>query len=362
MYIPPKFKATVKNKIAGRALIKAFRVTRGLLRSVKVWFALKVLRVMSSNISLTYDPNRKPDGVGAQLQRVFAINGLCKITKIRYTHTEISDVAIHALDPYQTTIDYQNFISLLNSTFKMRGAEFSKVRKEISVEHFRARTLIYYSLLSILKREYFLLRVSEPYELTDSISNTYSYIHPLEDNLRNYLNGFKMKSPTIAIHYRWGVGGKQIQKGESITRELDFKYYLKVVENIKSLYSNVNYKLVIVTDAPGKSLVYEPPKEQKSLWVGSPGFSQDKNTIEVSGIDMHELFSGLGMEIEIISGGNPLDAIAILANSEHLVMSRSSLSFVAALLSKTEVYFPASFWHRPLRNWHLVNDQDLISK
>jgi len=171
-----------------------------------------------------------------------------------------------------------------------------------------------------------------------------------------------MKSPTIAIHYRWGVGGKQIQKGESITRELDFEYYFKVVENIKSLHSNVNYKLVIVTDAPGKSLVYEPPKEQKIRWVGSPGFSQDKNTIEVSGIDMHELFSGLGMEIEIVSGGNPLDAIAILANSEHLVMSRSSLSFVAALLSKTEVYFPASFWHRPLKKWNFVNDQDLISK
>ena len=105
MYIPPKFKATVKNKIVGRALIKALRVTRGLLRSVKVWLALKMLRVMSLNISLTYDPNQKPDGVGAQLQRIFAIHGLCKITKIRYIHTAISDVAVHALDPYQTTVD-----------------------------------------------------------------------------------------------------------------------------------------------------------------------------------------------------------------------------------------------------------------
>ncbi len=107
MHIPPKFKATIKTNIVGRVLIKAFWATKGMLRSVKVWFALKVFRVMSSNISLTYDPNRKPDGVGAQLQRVFAINGLCKITKIRYTHTEISDVAVHALDPYQTTVDYQ---------------------------------------------------------------------------------------------------------------------------------------------------------------------------------------------------------------------------------------------------------------
>ncbi len=362
MNIPPKFKATIKTKVVGRAFIKAIRVTRDLFRSVKAWFALKVLRVISSNISLTYDPNRKPDGVGAQLQRVFAIQGLCKITKIRYTHTQISDVAVHALDPYQTTIDYQNFISLLNSTFKMKGDEFPKDRKVISVEHFRIRTLIYYSLLSILKRKHFLLRVSEPYALTDSLSETYSYVHPLEENLRNFLNDFKTKSPTISIHYRWGVGGKQIQKGESITRELDFEYYLKVVEDIKSRYPSVKYRIVIVTDAPGKSLVYKPPKEQKSLWIGSPGFSRDMNTIEVSGIDMHELFGGLGMEVEVVSGGSPMEAIAILANAEHLIMSRSSLSFVAGLLSKAEVYFPASFWHKPLKNWHLVNDQNLIRK
>lgn len=362
MYIPPKFKATIKKNRAGRSLIKAMRVASGLLRSIKVWLALKVSRVMSSNISLTYDPNRKPDGVGAQLQRIFAIHGLCEMAKISYIHTAISDVAVHALDPYQTTADYQKFISLLDSTFKMKSSEIPKVRKEISVEHFRARTLIYYSLLSILKQKHFLLRVSEPYALTDSLSKTYSFVHPLEENLRNYLNKFELKSPTIAIHYRWGVGGKQIQKGESITRELDFEYYSKVVENIKSLHFGVKYKIVIVTDAPSKSLVYEPPKEQKMLWVGSPGFSGDKNTIRVSGIDMHELFGSLGMDIEVVSGGSPLDAIAILANSEHLIMSRSSLSFVAGLLSKREVYFPASFWHKPLRNWHLVNDQDVIRK
>ena len=325
-----------------------------------MWISLKLLTFMTVNVSLTYDPTRKPDGVGAQLQRILAIYGLCNITKLKYSHTGISDVAVHALDPYQNMAEYQRFLAHLNSIFALKSSEVPTSRTEILVQHFRTRTLIYYSLLSILKRRHFLLRISEPYAITDSVSNIYSFIHPLQDELKDFMAKFKVDSPTIAIHYRWGVGGKQIQQGESTTRELDVTYYAKVIKHIKSVYPETNFKIVVVTDAPDKSLIYEPPSKQSSLWLGSPGFNAERNTINVSGMDMRMLFKNLEMEVEVKSGGNPMEAIAVLANADHVILSRSSLSFVSGLISKSEVYFPISFWHRPLKSWHLINDENLV--
>jgi hypothetical protein len=318
--------------------------------------------MMNVNISLTYDSTRKPDGVGAQLQRILAISGLCRVANLGYSHSGVLDVAVHALDPYRTKAEYQEFIAQLNSVFSLEGAEIPGARTEVPIDRFSFGTLLYYSFLSILTGNHYLLRVSEPYSVTDLVASTYSSIHPLRGNLKKFIGKFESVTPFIAIHYRWGVGGKQIQKGESTTRELDISYYLEVIETIRSFNPEAEYKLLVITDAPEKSLVFKPPIEQKSLWIDSPGFDKDRNTIAVSGINIRENFSNLGMEVEVLSGGSPLDAIGMLANSHHLIMSRSSLSFVAGLLSKSEVYFPASFWHKPLSNWHVIDDYKAIQQ
>jgi hypothetical protein len=268
-------------------------------------------------------------------------------------------VAVHALDPYQTKVEYEDFIVQLNSLFKIRSSDIPKRHSEVSVDGFKSRTLIYYAIISILKRHHILIKVSEPYALTEAISDTYSQVHPLSDELKDFLTTYKSDAPSIAIHYRWGVGGKRIQKGESASRELDLNYYLGIVEAVKEANSGINYKLFIVTDAPEISLTFTPPKEQSSLWLGSPGFDDEQNSMHVSGISMKEQFAALGMDIEVISGGSPLVAIARLANADHLVMSRSSLSFVAALLSSSQVYFPSSFWHKPLHHWNVITDDVL---
>lgn len=358
----PEFKAIIKKSGSGRKLVKSIRLITRSFSKIRVSITLKLVRMMNVNVSLTYDSTRKPDGVGAQLQRILAISGLCRVANLGYVHSGIQDVAVHALDPYRTRSEYREFVDQLNAIFNLESAKSPKVRTEVQIDRFDYGTLLYYSVLSILTGKHFLLRVSEPYSVTDLVASTYSSIHPLQGNLERFMGTFESKSPCIAVHYRWGVGGKQIQKGESSTRELDLAYYLEVIERIRSFNPEIKYNVVIVTDAPEKSLLFAPPIEQRSLWNGSPGFNSDRNTIEVTGINIREHFSNLGMEIEVLSGGSPLDAIAILANSDHLIMSRSSLSFVAGLLSTSEVYFPTSFWHKPLSHWHLVEDYKVIQQ
>ena len=355
-------KLKTKSTPFGRKLISARKFSKIFFERIIRFSCLTLIKLVKGDITLTYNPDEKPDGVGAQVQRILAIYGLSKHLDFKYAHTGIRDVAIHALDPYRSADEYFEFISSLNSLFKFEGEEIMQNKLEFTVGKLKWRYLVYFSILSIIKGRSILIRVSEPYAVTESMSCIYPHIYPLEKVLQEYLDLFKSRVPTIALHYRWGVGGKEIQKGESVTRELDLSYYLATVRDILKSNLSVIYKLVVVTDAPANSLVFKPPIDQRSLWVGSPGFNGDMSTVSVSGIDMIDLFSNLGIEVQVVSGGSPMEAIAILRNSEHLIMSRSSLSFVAGVLCAGHVYHPASFWHNPLPQWQVINDQGLIVK
>ena len=109
-------------------------------------------------------------------------------------------------------------------------------------------------------------------------------------------------------------------------------------------------KITILTDAPDSISHYTPPESQRALWEGTPGFSDGIMTIQP--MDFSELGKITGIPINVVRGGNPLDAIRIMAAADFFVMSKSSLSYVGALLNKVgQIYWPKSFWHRPLNSW-----------
>ena len=73
-------------------------------------------------------------------------------------------------------------------------------------------------------------------------------------------------------------------------------------------------------------------------------------TIKPANFELLESFSTL--PLQIIRGGNPLDAIKLMASADFLIIGKSSLSFVGGLLNrKGQVYSPEDFWHRPLKGW-----------
>jgi hypothetical protein len=151
------------------------------------------------------------------------------------------------------------------------------------------------------------------------------------------------------------VGGMTVQKGEKISRQMEFGYYIRLLESILSTLDDLPVNITIFTDAPVEDLVFELPQTQINLWQNSK--SVDNGKMFVAGLKLEEQLSNLRVKPRIVRGGDPLSAIQEMANSEILIMSRSSFGYVAGILNEgRNVYFPSSFWHKPLPGWKIVEE------
>jgi hypothetical protein len=194
-------------------------------------------------------------------------------------------------------------------------------------------------------------RLVEPYPVSEFDPNLYR-------GILHFLPNFVLppkKASIVAVHYRRGVGGFAIQQGESVSREIPGNYFAAVAKEIIDATKHPGVKLVVFTDSPTEDFVYVPPTEQSHLWTSSPNFIQGK--MQVQGLDVREVFSEVSDDVEVVFGGDPLEVIKRLASADHLILSRSSFGYVAAILnSKGRVYFPSQFWHVPMKGWHVVRE------
>ena len=310
--------------------------------------------VFGRRLVLTYDSNSKTDGTGAQLQRIFALYALSKRYRIGFKNSEITSVAIHPLDSFQSKAEIQKYINLLNCKFNFPETNYElKNKKDVFYVNLNFRILLLLTLKSFILRSNIVLHVVTPYEIIDYCPNSYrvvpKYLPFVLDNNISKLNEIK----TIAIHYRSGVGGMAVQVGEKFPREIPITYYLEKVNRIVSnINSGDDFKILVFTDAPLTDLDYRPPINQHGLWSNSPGFKD--GIMRVLGNDLSSAFRVYGDKCTIIIGGNPLEAIELMSKSDYLIMGRSSFSYVAAILNQSgEVHFPPHFWHSPLSDWKI---------
>lgn len=320
-------------------------------------FLFKLLKLfcnlLKPNIVLTYLNTSKMDGVGAQIQRILAIRSLAKSLNFGYLHTEINSLAIHPLDSYQNLDEMKVFLHKLNHEFRMQSTE------ECLVENLRERqtdTLTFSFLFSCIlgakfSRKQTLVRLVEPYPISE-------YDPDLYQGIRRFLPNFvsPLKTGTsVAVHYRRGVGGFAIQRGERISREIAGNYFAALVKEIVDTNQIPDLKLKVFTDAPTEDVVFTPPSVQSDLWTNSPSFSEGQ--MHVLGLNVQDYFKDISFDVEVFYGGDPLEVIKTLAAADHLILSRSSFGYVAAILNDGgKVYFPSQFWHTPMKGWQIIRE------
>lgn len=309
--------------------------------------------LLKPKIALTYLNTSKADGVGAQIQRILAIRSLSASLHLGYLHTEINSLAIHPLDSYQNNEEMEVFLLKLNHEFWMHnsGENLDEALCERQTD-----TLTFSFLFSCVIKAKFLnkqilIRLVEPYPICEYDPNLYQGILHLLPN-------FVLPPKTgviVAVHYRRGVGGFVVQQGERLSREIAGNYFAALVKEIINKHKGSDLKVVVFTDSPTQDVVYEPLDDQNHLWVNSPRFNQGK--MYVQGLDVREVFRDVSADIQVLYGGDPLEVIRRLASADHLILSRSSFGYVAAILNnKGRVYFPSQFWHVPMKDWHIVRD------
>jgi len=227
-------------------------------------------------------------------------------------------------------------------------------QEKIALKSISFGKLCRYQVLSRALNRNLLLLITDPYPISEYLVRSFPEV-------RNYLpSSFwfgartePSSKPKIVIHHRYGVGGKAIYPGQSISRELDVSYFIGILDVISSNYERVSkgdMEISLLTDAPIGEIIYAPPVGQLDLWQGTPNF-QD-GVVKIPGSSLEEIFMKSGYEISVKSGGDPLEAILEMSQSDYLITARSSLSYVAGILNKSGTVFSApGFWHSPLPSW-----------
>ena len=340
-----------------RSVRTGLGVARRAYRIVIGAFLFKLLKTLckflTPKIALTYADRIKPDGVGAQLQRIFAIRSLAHNLNLGYHHTGVNAVAIHPLDPYQTLAEMQKFVVRLNTEFYMQDSKFQpgSTYEVAEVSSLNFRVLLGYIFKSIRSNQSILIKCVEPYAVAELDSNLYS-------NLSRFLPNYVAHASvdrSIGIHYRRGVGGLSVQMGESVSREISARYFTSIAQEITKSANGKKFRIIVFTDTPSVDSAFRPPIDQLELWKNSPRFNSGE--MQLIGLDLEEIFHEVSSDVEIIYGGDPLEALKTLASVQHLVLSRSSFGYTAALLNSTgNIYFPSKFWHIPKKGWKVVRE------
>ena len=336
-----------------------------LLRSSKFVFliteilSIPILRFAGTKVCLNYNSKYKIDGSGAQLQRIFGLYALAQRYHFDYLHTCITEVAVHALDPFQSSEEMIQYLKKLNNAFLLPDSTNESFNYIYEEQSLKLTKLLYCAIKSILLKQNILLRVTLPYRLLDIHPDSYEVI---KQDLLNWKNGnpnnAKLGCKQIAVHFRSGVGGMAIQKGEKISREIHFDYFKEVIDSITSNIPDGNFEITIFTDAPMQDIEFVPPTEQNTLWSNSPAFNGER--IYILGNDLSRKFDKYLGKYSIEIGGDPIEAIYKMSSADYLIMGRSSLSYIAGILNiRGKVYYPANFWHPPLSRWIKANISDL---
>jgi hypothetical protein len=311
-----------------------------------------------SSLTFTFNSHHAQDGTGAQLQRIFGIYALSKLVRANYLHSAIENLMIHSLDPFQTDEELKLYLRRLDSVFNLPSSQNmpNKFAYTYEINRLGLLTLFRYLILSVVRKGNILIKVSKPFPVVDLQTN--SYLHVQKYFLdRLTLGGNASNLKRIVIHIRRGSNGADLLPGEMAPRMLPNIYYLTLMNEIleKNCSAGEKMELLIITDTPNEEITFKPIESQFENWITEPRLKNGSVTIK--GESFSEFQSDYISKLEISHGGDPILAIGQMKAADFLIMSRSALSYVGAILNAEGViFYPPSYGSKPMPNWIKVRN------
>lgn len=303
------------------------------------------------NLYLGYNNQAQQDGYFAQLQRKITICFIARVLKSRFYETKISDVWVQQLDNFQNSGDLSNYLTVMNAIYQHpTQVPTTGFHSQITLGAPTLPELLILKIKSFILNRNILALIANPYGCYEK-----KYFPRITKSFVKKLN-FKIKDidqdPSLVIHIRRGVTLSHIVPGEKASRVLNEAYFERLISKIISENSSINLKLVILTDAPEQTFIYSPVQKDKEKWELEFVNQKTSDGVKIEGHSFQNLINFFPGEVKIIRGGDPQAAIEEMIKAKFFIMSRSSMSYVGALLNKNgAIYYPPNFWHKPLKNW-----------
>jgi hypothetical protein len=298
-------------------------------------------------VYLTYENNEICDGFFAQIQRILAIYSIARLLNLNYYHSKIANITVTQLDPIQDEKKITEFLMHADKMFdNFKVVSLPSEYETISLAVPRIIDILKLAFKSKIQDRNILIKITNPFAIIEKFPSAYKFAIKDVKLLSTKLAKFQ---GLVVIHIRRGVTMSHILPGEENPRTLSDDYYLKLAKEIT--LRDEELEIVILTDAPPQNMDYYPPKRDLFKWKE---FSKNKigELVNIEGHEFKAFQTEYPTNLQIIRGGDLLTSLNYMARANHFIMSRSSMSFVGALLNKTGViYYPPNFWHKPLKNW-----------
>jgi hypothetical protein len=307
----------------------------------------------SANIALTYANDKLMDGLGAQLQRVYGIYAISRFLKLPYVHSPLKKIGYQGLSALENNSATAELESQCNRIFAI-ASDLELPRDRIVYEATDAE-LPHIKRLQIAAQttgKFTLLRILLPYTVTDRIPEIYRHAKAVSPFRRTRSEVFR-----LAIHVRRG----ELFLIES-ARMLPNSYYVSCALRFAGRLQELNIPFVceIYTEVPSRAFVVTPEHH------GIDGKIPANVTIDPQ-VNRLEDFDVLPNLVKFING-DPIETLGRLATADGLVLSRSSYSYVAAILNANCIVVYHPFWHSPVQEWltsdanGMVPDADLTTR
>lgn len=312
------------------------------------------------NVFLTYASEVNPDGVGAQLHRIYGIYCLARQLGTKYLHSPLHDVYYQGLDAFQNESKDPAFVDAFNQRFALPSDRTATANpscislNSIPVGRFDRALRIQYGgrrkqLLPLRFSKFgrlvagwsktnaeTVVRIAAPHAVMDRYADGYA--------ICKSVSPFKKAAPgdvlRIALHVR---------RGELLfvnsERLIDNRYYVSIAQKLASALTRekIPFQLELHSELLQKDAVVRPD---------DPAF---KGRIDKL-LELRPAQDPFG-DFEALPGlrrfiNEPaMTSIERLATADILVMSKSSFSYLAGILNVAGVVLYHPFWHYPLDDW-----------
>lgn len=303
---------------------------------------MKFLFPRNPYLTLSYDAGQLTDGVGAQLQRTWKIYWIAKTLNLSYIHTPIEDILWSPLDHWKGEVEKNTFLQEFNSKYKLPSDLIDSFSTIKSYEFLTRRSLILNYFQSYFLKRHTLIKSLYIFDVKKKKLPYFSQLNT-ETSDNDYL---------IAIHIRYALP----IHGVSQWRNLGIEYYLELLRAISKVLESqgISYRIVVLTDYPKESLsipIDLIKKEHRWMYF----LTEDQvssSRLEVEGQDLKSLFFSEDLRVTVLQGGNPMEALDLMAKANYLVLSRSSFSAIGGMLNKKGVVIqPPDFNYVSSSNW-----------
>jgi hypothetical protein len=301
---------------------------------------------LDTKLVLTYNNTALTDGVGAQLQRIYGTFSVARLLGAAYLHSPLHRVQYQGLLALEEDQSDPEFHLQFNEIIPLP----SDVAPTEDLERICADNITIELIHDLVDRfdgnatggRRILVCANVPYGIADRFPDCYRVCRDLSP----FDSATRVGRPLrIVLHIRRGD-----LTAVSPDRILPNAFYLKAAQDALRVLDalKMDYEIELWTEVPNKEFTIVPGRNSMPhQFGGSPLVSPDLCHLDD--------FDGLPKLTRHINN-SAFDCLRAFATADIFVMSRSSFSYVGAVLNRKGVVLYPSFWHAAPSWWVRVGN------